>query len=198
MNDTDFMNIAINLNDPEWILKHINIALRRASNDRLVKKPCDLEGIEQYLIIKAGCCSVKVIPMILTNADIKEDLAWKRAMENLRAETQITSLEQTLADMIGPPYSHEEESGMDIHIISNTHKCMGAASIMDRQALRSFANAHNTDMLFVIPSSVHEMMLIPYNSSISLDDLSAMVKEVNETQVLPEERLTDRAYIINL
>jgi hypothetical protein len=53
-------------------------------------------------------------------------------------------------------------------------------------------------MLFVIPSSIHEMMIAPYDSRFKLEELSAMVKEINETQVAPEERLTDRAYILSL
>ena len=69
---------------------------------------------------------------------------------------------------------------------------------MNRKALRMFAQNHNTNMLFVLPSSVHEMMIAPYDGSLDLDELSAMVKEINETQVAPEDRLTDRAYIITV
>ena len=52
MNTENIIDIAINFNDPEWILKHITIALQRTSDADLVKRPCDLEGIEQYLIVR--------------------------------------------------------------------------------------------------------------------------------------------------
>jgi len=52
--------------------------------------------------------------------------------------------------------------------------------------------------IVVLPSSVHEMLLVPYTEEMSLEDFSAMVSEVNNTEVRPEERLTDRAYIITL
>lgn len=42
------------------------------------------------------------------------------------------------------------------------------------------------------------LMIAPYDSHLNLDELSAMVKEINETQVAPEERLTGRSYIITL
>ena len=69
---------------------------------------------------------------------------------------------------------------------------------MNRKMLRDFTQNYRTNMLFVIPSSIHEMMIAPYDSRFKLEELSAMVKEINETQVAPEERLTDRAYILSL
>lgn len=69
---------------------------------------------------------------------------------------------------------------------------------MNRKALRTFTQKYRTNMLFVLPSSIHEMMIAPYDSNLNLDDLSAMGKEINDTQVAPEERLTDRAYIITI
>ena len=45
MNTENIIDIAINFNDPEWILKHITIALQRTSDADFVKRPCDLEGI---------------------------------------------------------------------------------------------------------------------------------------------------------
>ena len=41
-------------------------------------------------------------------------------------------------------------------------------------------------------------LIMPYNDSINMDDLSFMVADVNANQVEPEERLTDRAYLIEL
>ena len=57
---------------------------------------------------------------------------------------------------------------------------------------------HNTDKVVVLPSSVHEMLLVPYTEEIDIDTFSEMVEEVNTAEVDPTERLTDRAYIITL
>ncbi len=47
-------------------------------------------------------------------------------------------------------------------------------------------------------SSIHEALLVPlHDESYSLESFDAMVKKINETQVDPCDRLTDRAYIIN-
>lgn len=183
-------------------MEHITIALQRASDENLVKRPCDLDGIEQYLVLQGekdgSCYTVKVVPIILSNVGIDEKTAWDTALENLGADTQLTSLGKILADIMDKQYDGSMDPDIKFHVITNSHKCKGTACIMNRKALRTFTQKYDTNMLFVLPSSVHEMMLAPYDSNFILEDLSAMVKEINETQVAPEERLTDKAYIICL
>lgn len=202
MNTEAITDIAMNFNDPEWILEHLSIALQRTSDENLVKRSCDLDGIEQYLILQGerngSCYTVKVVPIILANVGIDENQAWEKALENLSADTHITSLGKVLADMTGAHYDGLMDPDIKFHVITNSHKCKGAACIMNRKALRTFTQKYDTNMLFVIPSSVHEMMIAPYDSGFKLEELSAMVKEINETQVSLEERLTDRAYILCL
>ena len=61
-----------------------------------------------------------------------------------------------------------------------------------------FGQQHNTDKIVVLPSYIHEMLLIPYTEDMDIDTFSEMVEEVNNAEVEPIERLTDRAYIITL
>ena len=100
--------------------------------------------------------------------------------------------------MSGIPLEVPAEPGINLHVITNSEKYKGAATILNRKALRSFAREHHTNMLFVLPSSVHEMMISPFTEKTTADELSAIVREVNKTQIAPEERLTDRAYILCL
>lgn len=202
MNIDHITDITIHFNDPEWILEHITIGLQAFSDDDIIKRPCDLDGIEQYLFLKGKLSdtsySVKITPAILSHAGIDESRAWEKAIENLCADTQITSLTKLLSDMSGIPLEAPAEPDINLHVITNSEKYKGAATILNRKVLRSFAREHHTNMLFVLPSSVHEMMISPFTEKTTSDELSAIVREVNETQVTPEERLTDRAYILCL
>ena len=47
---------------------------------------------------------------------------------------------------------------------------------------------------FILPSSIHELLVVPKQDGMELSDLEAMVKEVNATQVAPEEKLSDHVY----
>lgn len=202
MNIDHITDITIHFNDPEWILEHITIGLQICSDDDIIKSPCDLDGIGQYLFLKGKLSdtsySVKITLNILSHAGIDESRTWEKAIENLCADTQITSLTKLLSDMSGIPIDAPAEPDINLHVITNFEKYKGAAAVMNRKALRSFAREHHTNMLFVLPSSVHEMMISPFTEKTTAVELSAIVKEVNETQVAPEERLTDRAYILCL
>lgn len=47
---------------------------------------------------------------------------------------------------------------------------------------------------FILPSSIHEILLVPDDGQKGADELKAMVMDVNATQVSPEERLSDNVY----
>ena len=47
---------------------------------------------------------------------------------------------------------------------------------------------------FVLPSSLHEVLLVPDNGMMNLQELESMVREVNATQVAPQDKLTDNVY----
>ena len=47
---------------------------------------------------------------------------------------------------------------------------------------------------FIIPSSVHELILVPFRKDISVSALKNMIYEVNHTQLGPEDVLSDSLY----
>ncbi|MDE8682806.1 DUF5688 family protein, partial [Blautia schinkii] len=47
---------------------------------------------------------------------------------------------------------------------------------------------------FILPSSNHEMLVLPDDGQVDAEMLIDMVKEVNATQVAPAERLTNDVY----
>lgn len=57
---------------------------------------------------------------------------------------------------------------------------------------------HGVDKLVCLPSSVHEMIILPYEENGDMEVLNNMVAEINQNEVEPEERLTDRAYILTV
>lgn len=48
--------------------------------------------------------------------------------------------------------------------------------------------------LFILPSSVHELIAIPDKGISDVNELRNMVREVNETQVEAEEILSNQVY----
>ncbi|MBD5465084.1 MAG: hypothetical protein HDR22_04605 [Lachnospiraceae bacterium] len=91
-------------------------------------------------------------------------------------------------DMVRP--ASEQVS---MYVLSNQEKLYGAASILYPNLLKNFAIACGRDF-YILPSSVHEVILVPEYDSKDLEGMSEMVKEINELEVAREEILSDHAY----
>lgn len=89
---------------------------------------------------------------------------------------------------------HDMEKGVGMYVLSNSDKYFGAGTIFYPEVMNKIAMAFDTDMV-VLPSSVHEMILLPYTEDMEISNLKAMVTEVNATHVRPEEKLNDQVYI---
>ena len=51
---------------------------------------------------------------------------------------------------------------------------------------------------YVLPSSVHEVVIVPYCDNITAAELDEMVRDINLTQVSEEEVLSDHAYLYDV
>lgn len=89
----------------------------------------------------------------------------------------------------------EEMPGNEMYVISNEAKIGGAGAIFYSEALSELADKLGTD-LYILPSSIHEVIAIPVNS-LAPKELEEMVGEVNETQLMPEEILSNHVYRYN-
>lgn len=59
--------------------------------------------------------------------------------------------------------------------------------------LQEFADRVGSDV-FILPSSIHETLLIPANADMDTEYLRDMVRTVNRTKVAPDEILSDNVY----
>ena len=78
-----------------------------------------------------------------------------------------------------------------IYILTNQDKLNGASVSAQEGVLEKVAELLGTNY-YVLPSSIHELLILPDNGSMQLSELEAMVREVNATQVAPEDRLSDK------
>lgn len=86
------------------------------------------------------------------------------------------------------------QNEIPMYVLSNRTKVYGAACILYPGVLRQFAEQLDED-IFILPSSVHEVILIPARGNISNDKLADMVREVNDSQLMDEEILSDEVYL---
>lgn len=192
------------LMDKEFVLDHIRIGIQHCSNESVVKHCLpDFPGLEAYLYIMENSVdkdtwSVKIKTELLEKADIDEELAWETAELHTSASATIMSIGEVLSALC--PFDNTidvtELDKAEMFVISNKEKCKGAASITDMNLLRNFAEKHDCKKIAVLPSSIHECILLPLREDSEPGDLTALVREVNATQLAPEEVLIDKAYIL--
>ncbi|SFO41948.1 hypothetical protein SAMN05216515_1517 [Eubacterium pyruvativorans] len=80
-----------------------------------------------------------------------------------------------------------------IYLISSRSRQFGAAAFfypgVKEQAADILGEGYT-----VLPSSLHEVLLVPDSSQIPVRDLQNMVKETNRSQVEPKDILSDNIY----
>lgn len=80
-----------------------------------------------------------------------------------------------------------------LYILTNEHRMFGASTFLYTEALPYVAEILK-ESFYIIPSSIHELIIVPESISPNLEDLDHMIAEVNASQILPEERLGECAY----
>lgn len=80
-----------------------------------------------------------------------------------------------------------------MYVLSNKCKQWGAALMTCKSLMDDIADFFREDF-YILPSSIHELVLIPDSKSLSKDELDLLIQDINQTQVPPEEYLSDHAY----
>lgn len=86
-----------------------------------------------------------------------------------------------------------KEEDCNLYVLTNKQKTYGATCMLYDGELDKLAEAMEGSF-YIIPSSVHEIILLKDTGVERADDLHAMIKEVNENHLLTEEVLSDYPY----
>lgn len=89
-----------------------------------------------------------------------------------------------------------DENAMPMYVLSNVNGIFGSCSILYDGVLKEFADKIKSN-LYILPSSTHEIILVPTDDDNDIESFSNMVREVNKQEVSEEEFLSDHAYFYN-
>jgi len=87
----------------------------------------------------------------------------------------------------------EPESNKLMYVLSNQKSIEGAVSIIYPGLLRDFADKIGSSF-YIIPASIHEVLLLPAENPEDRENLKDMVREINDTQMEAEEILSYSLY----
>lgn len=85
------------------------------------------------------------------------------------------------------------EIGQQMYVITNTMGINGAGCLLYKETVGKLAEQLKGN-LYILPSSIHELIAVRDTAATNKTELARMVKEVNMTQVAEEDYLSDSVY----
>lgn len=149
----------------------------------------------QFPLQDGNTAVVNVTKQLLKNWEITEMILHKKAITNMKEDGyQIRDIESIIREMFGDTVEHSVvDMDADMYVLSNRRKVEGAAGLLYTEFIGAFAERRKSD-LYLLPSSTHEMILIPARGNVETKVLKQMVREVNTTQVEEAEQLGNSIY----
>lgn len=146
-----------------------------------------------------GIASVAVTENLLQSWGITKEQLHKDAVqaENARAPVCFYDMEDLLfGGSEHPDNLFQRTEPLNIgftpmYVLTNQSKTNGAGVLVQDGVLEKVGGLIGSDF-YVLPSSIHEVLIVPDNGNMQLAELEDMVLEVNATQVAPEDRLSDK------
>lgn len=152
-------------------------------------------------------CGGKSATALIYNNNLKKwnvtvDDVYKAALKNTPdlLHSRISSM-SALFDKCGVSVDGKEVDlkdyvPSDMYVLTNETKINGAACILYDNVLYDFAQKLGKD-LYILPSSIHEVILLPKLPIFEKNELINMVREVNTEGVAADEILSDNVYEYN-
>ena len=141
-------------------------------------------------------------PVITNMADIMKEMILRNIKDRYKdyerieeAEKAGKSKEAWMEDLANDMTSifGTDEFEIPMLVLTNNKKQYGASCILYNEILDDIAGKEDTNF-YIIPSSIHEVIIVPDNNDMCPDVLGTMIHEVNTTHVKTEEVLSDSLY----
>ena len=99
-------------------------------------------------------------------------------------------------ELMGNPCNNLIQSDDIMFVLTNSLRSFGAICILYEDVLFHIGNLLRENY-YILPSSIHEVIIIPESQAPCKETLNEMITEINETQVEIEDVLSDHVYYYN-
>ncbi len=149
-----------------------------------------------------GMESIVVNNKLMEHLGLDEEQLYQMAKENTPRllPIQVAPMKEVLRRyMEGSGIEDEildeilDDTDVPLWVVGNERGLYGATTLLDEEAIHALAENLGSD-LYILPSSIHEVLATPVESGIDEEELAMMVEEVNFTQVDLEDRLSNQVY----
>lgn len=187
--------------DKDYILGRVELKLvNKGMNKELLREVPHRDFLDlavMYIVVVEGGDNVYASFLIRNEileayGITQEELEEAAAKNTYNTGFEMISMAQIMKQLTGCDMGMTEEDN-PMYVISNRARQNGANAMLFRQLFVDLSNKLESD-LFIIPSSIHEVIAVPTMANLQESDLVNMVREINNTQVSLEERLSYSVY----
>lgn len=142
---------------------------------------------------EGGIASYKINNNMLKQYGVSKEQLIKDALQNSSKirPARFVNMNQMLQDMLP---GMEELPDIGMHVLTNAQKLDGAATMFYPNIMDEIERQMGGKVT-IIPSSIHEVIVIPADASQSEKDFAEMIADVNKTEVAPQEILGYRPLV---
>lgn len=110
---------------------------------------------------------------------------------------EFSTMYAVISEIMEKKGEKREKEDDDMYVLTNQLRNHGAATILYKKRLEKIGE-YLGESYYVLPSSVHEVIIIPESKSPEAEELDMIITDINDTQVEAEEVLSNRAYYYNI
>lgn len=143
-----------------------------------------LDGIQSFALTQSALESTG-----LTGAEIVAAAKANTIEKGFDCIEMAELFKQILPEDILPDIG---DIGIPMYILTNKEKCLGASAMCDYTLLKNLWQGIGD--FFILPSSVHEVIVAAEDEGMCAKELAELVQCVNTEAVLPEDKLVDSVY----
>lgn len=142
-----------------------------------------------------GTASFLVKDNMLEMWGISGEALYEQALKNTESlfKPEMFNIRNILFDFDEEETKSKALLPYEQYVLSNDAKMNGATVMLYPNLLQEIGEATGSNF-FILPSSIHELILVKDSGEMSAEEFQRMVMEINRTQVEPEEVLSDEVY----
>lgn len=164
----------------------------------------------QLEVSEGEVASITIDDRLIDRYGVNEEDLYQAAIANMdKGQVTFCSMQEMLQEMFTSSVMESLDIDKDVaeafvreqtdetvdkqmFILSNSDKIYGAAEILSPAVQKMIADRIGD--CYILPSSVHEVIILPKTDQISYEELQEMVEDVNVRSVATEEQLSDSVY----
>lgn len=184
----------VNISKEEVAKNVLPRIINRKANKEFLKSVPNRNFLDLSIVyyISCGCGCFVITNELMQLLEINEAKLYRWGNKNQKNDSAIFPLMQF---MYGIQEDKKDEEKLDepMYVLTNKNLWFGASMVLNKKMMEEISSKMDDDIL-MIPSSIHEWILVPLNS-IETEEVDRAINFVNQTTVKGEEILSDHKYV---